>query len=347
MRPRTRNPGLPLRMVFFRGSYFYLQPLGGTRSKWISLGQDKARALHKYADIVAEMQTERLGNFPEFVDGWMKHPRGFLRYREKTQEEYKRMAGHIKKWFRQFDVEQVRPVHVARALDAKFPDKARSYNAYKALFSILFAHAAHVGLRDDNPAQMVRGVEEKKRDRYITDPELKAIIAAARIGKDGRETPSGQMVVCLIALGYVTAQRIGDLLRLKWSDVREDGIYFRPAKTVNSTGVRLLIRMTPALKAILDKAKGVPSEANALYVIHTLEGRPYKYSGARTAWDRACERAGVTDAHFHDLRAKALTDAKRAGLDAQTMAGHADPKMTAHYTKSREVVEVQPLEIAA
>jgi len=109
----------------------------------------------------------------------------------------------------------------------------------------------------------------------------------------------------------------------------------------------LLIRMTAALKSILDKAKGVPSEADALYVIHPLEGRPYKYSRARTAWDRACERAGVTDAHFYDLRAKALTDAKRAGLDAQTMAGHADPKMTAHYTKSREVVEVQPLEIAA
>ena len=44
-----------------------------------------------------------------------------------------------------------------------------------------------------------------------------------------------------------------------------------------------------------------------------------------------------------DLRAKALTDAKAQGLDAQKLAGHATEGMTAHYTKSRTVEMVVPL----
>lgn len=33
----------------------------------------------------------------------------------------------------------------------------------------------------------------------------------------------------------------------------------------------------------------------------------------------------------------------RVSLSAQALAGHADPKMTAHYTKAREVIEVEPV----
>ncbi|MDP9672791.1 UNVERIFIED_ORG: integrase [Burkholderia cepacia] len=49
--------------------------------------------------------------------------------------------------------------------------------------------------------------------------------------------------------------------------------------------------------------------------------------------------------HFHDLRAKALTDLKRqrGAAVAQSLAGHTTEGMTAHYTKSREVERVQPV----
>jgi integrase len=51
--------------------------------------------------------------------------------------------------------------------------------------------------------------------------------------------------------------------------------------------------------------------------------------------------------HFHDLRAKALTDKRRLeGAEAaQALAGHTTAKMTAHYTKSREVERVKPVSI--
>jgi hypothetical protein len=37
-------------------------------------------------------------------------------------------------------------------------------------------------------------------------------------------------------------------------------------------------------------------------VIHNLAGGQYTKDGIETAWQRACVRAGIKDAHFHDLR---------------------------------------------
>jgi len=44
------------------------------------------------------------------------------------------------------------------------------------------------------------------------------------------------------------------------------------------------------------------------------------------------------------MRAKALTDAKRQGLDAQKLAGHASAAMTEHYIKAREIDVVSTLD---
>jgi integrase len=46
---------------------------------------------------------------------------------------------------------------------------------------------------------------------------------------------------------------------------------------------------------------------------------------------------------FHDIRAKALTDAHNQGMDAQAMAGHSSSVMTEHYIKQREFKKVRPL----
>ncbi|WP_230948690.1 tyrosine-type recombinase/integrase [Burkholderia multivorans] len=130
----------------------------------------------------------------------------------------------------------------------------------------------------------------------------------------------------MVDLAYQTAQRIGDLLALNWRNVSEEGISFHPSKTVNSSGVRLLIEMTRNLRETLDRARGGKITAIGP-VICTHAGGRFTYIGAYSAWKRACQRArwayekdceerGITPnrlhligVHFHDLRAKALTEA--------------------------------------
>jgi integrase len=140
-------------------------------------------------------------------------------------------------------------------------------------------------------------------------------------------------------LAYPTAQRIGGLIEITLSDINEKGIAFRQ----NKTGKKLLVKMTPELNKAIERIHQLPHKIGSLVLFHTQKGRSYTYAGVSVMFRRAVKASGVKDFHFHDLRAKALTDAKKAGLDSQKLAGHATEKMTAHYIKRREIEEATPL----
>lgn len=358
---RKKASPLPARVYEKHGAWYFVD----TARKWHRLCA-KTDGLTRLYEELARFTREAdergaADTMPALVDDWLLAK--LRRYALKTREEYRRMATFIKSEFgSQWTVEDVRPTDIARFLDKHFSTKPNASNKYKALFSLIFAHAVRKGLRDRNPAREIEGAEEKTRDRYITDEEFDAVRAAALLGMDGRPTASGKIIVCLIDLAYQTAQRIGDLLALNWQDASDQGLFFHPTKTVNSSGVRLLIAMTPDLRATLDAAKTGKVKAIGP-IICTQDGARYTYSGAQTAWKRAGKRARaryeadckakgmapdaqfLVGMHFHDLRAKALTDKKRLeGADAaQALAGHTTADMTAHYTKAREIERVTPV----
>ncbi|ACR29189.1 tyrosine-type recombinase/integrase [Burkholderia glumae] len=358
---RKKASPLPARVYEKHGSWYFVD----MRRKWhrlCSTTDGLTRLYEQLAKFNREADERGIADtMPALIDDWLlvKLPK----YALKTREEYRRMATFVKSEFGpQWTVEDVRPADIARFLDKHFSTKPNTSNKYKALLSLIFAHAVRKGLRDRNPAREVAGAEEKARDRYITDMELEAVRAAALVGLDGRPTASGTTIVCLIDLAYQTAQRIGDLLALNWQDVSNDGLFFHPSKTVNSSGVRLLIQLTPDLRATLDAAKAGKVKAIGP-IICTQDGARYTYSGAQTAWKRAIKRARksyegecaakgtepdprfLVGMHFHDLRAKALTDKQRleGARAAQALAGHTTAEMTAHYTKAREVERVTPV----
>ncbi|HHH44918.1 MAG TPA: integrase, partial [Gammaproteobacteria bacterium] len=64
-----------------------------------------------------------------------------------------------------------------------------------------------------------------------------------------------------------------------------------------------------------------------------------------SAWRRLKQKCELDELHFHDIRAKSLTDAKRKmGSDyAQSLGNHASVETTEGYVKAREVNTVKPL----
>jgi integrase len=51
------------------------------------------------------------------------------------------------------------------------------------------------------------------------------------------------------------------------------------------------------------------------------------------------------DLHFHDIRAKAATDAANQGLNAQRLLGHKNRNQKDHYIKQRQIDKVTPLSL--
>ena len=189
-----------------------------------------------------------------------------------------------------------------------------------------------------NPVDSIRTMPLRARDRYITDSELRRIKVAACYGNDGKRTKSGKMICALIDMAYLTGQRISDLLSLEWKDVKQDHILFKPSKVENSTGAKIAIGMTQKLAEVITRLKALKTKDITRHVFVTQKGgQKYKYSGASTAWKRAVKRAGIENAHFHDLRAKALTDVDdRRGMgDAQRMGGHTTQNQTADYVRHK------------
>ena len=186
------------------------------------------------------------------------------------------------------------------------------------------------GWCDHNPCRGVRRHAEKPRDRYITDDELSRLRKAA-----------GPQWQCIIDMAYATALRRGDLMTLRLADIGPEGLSVVQQKTK----AKLLYTMTPELRALLDRVRRLHRRVGTLLLFATRTGQAYSESGWESSWRRIREKAGVKDIHFHDIRHRAITDAKqRFGIEhAQALAGHASVTMTEAYVTALEVVRVTPL----
>lgn len=325
------NTLLP-RMYFRHGAY-YLVELGG---RWLPLGRDYVEAVRAYGIKIAARAQESMG---ALVEDWKKEQLGA--YAASTQTDYRRMCDVIDAAFVDFRVVDVTPADVY-AFCAQWKTKPRTANMYRSLLAMVFTYGASTSWPNENPArQSMTFKKGKKRDRYLTDDEVQRIIAGARVAADGLKNRSGPMVAAAIELAYQTGQRIGDILALRLSDLTDEGIFFYPSKTRNNTGVKLVVTWTPKLREIVDACKAYGS-IKGLHLVRRLDGKPLSYSGFHSAWSRACARAGVEDAHIHDLKAKSLTDTEDV-REAQKRGGHATESQTAHYRKSRTVTRVKPV----
>lgn len=253
-----------------------------------------------------------------------------------TQKEHARLLEKAAAEFAEFEVADVRPADVSTSVKQLYAGRATAARHYKARLSTFFRWAVERGLRADNPCREIWLKAPAPRDRYITDDELLDIRQALLTGEDGKPTRAGAIAQCFVDLCYLTAQRPTDIRKLLWSQVRADGIAFKPTKTAGSSGAKVVVPLTAAIQEVLERARTF-GKVRSIYVIHALDGSPYTMSGIRSAWVRACRRAEVKNATIKDLRPKALTDAERAGYrieELKTAAAHSSVTTTEGYLKT-------------
>lgn len=344
-RRRREVPEWMQRVYESDGSWYFV-PRGG---KWIRLcrvSEGESRLLERLRDERAKLAAiEGIGNMPRLVGEYVKAFKDD--HKEKAWPKY---GDYVKPAFKNLNANQVDAAHVSKFLRTKYKDKLHMQRIMRAFLSGFFQWAIEERHAKTNPCRDVKLKKPAARTAYITDVEFAAIRDNMLKNKNGHKVPGGEMMQCFVDLCYLTAQRSTDIRELRWrqdpaapancSWVDQDAgvIHFKPTKTINSSGVAVDWPITAEIAAVLDRAKGI-GKIKGVHVIHTLLGKPYGATGARSAWDRACERAGLDGYTVKDIRAKALTDAKRAGYNIEEImvaAAHSDAKTTEIYIKDRE-----------
>lgn len=318
---------LPKRVYLKHGAYYFVT----TANKWVRLCAEKDGLPAMYRALAALTDAEATSDrMSAVISRWLEEKKA--EWSDKTAKDNERIAAIMSKRWAEF-----RPGDITTPLCNQYlKDYAktpRTYNLHRTILRQVLSFAALDGLRqgynpiDDVPRKSLGG-----RKRTVTDDEIKAVKKAAM-----QATRNGEALVQMIDLALLTGQRIGDLLKLRWQDVTKEGVLVEQSKT----GERLLIQWTPALRAAL---KACERGDRIGHVLKTQSGKGYQYAGIRSAWVRACERAGVQDLNIHDLRGRAGVDKTQAeGLEsAKALLGHRSIKMTEHYVDGKTARKVKP-----
>ena len=173
--------------------------------------------------------------------------------------------------------------------------------------------------------------ENNERLRFLTEGEIYGLLV---------ECPEHlrRIVECAINTGM----RRGEILSLKWKQIRNGFIYLRKTKTKNARQIpinedlsdifkRIKCEQHPKADNVVDLTGqpllGVPSEYVFVY-----KGEPLK--GIKRSFKTALKNAGIEDFRFHDLRHTFASQVLLKGgslKDVQELLGHKTMTMTLRY----------------
>lgn len=336
----SENKGLPARWKLVHGAYYYRVP-PGLEYLWDD----------KQMFRLGKQLHDAYKTWAERVEGHIKHNNiGHLLDRYALEitpaKAPKSQAGdhfHIKRLrpvFGEMAIGLITPQHVYKYMDKRTAKVAAKREI--ALLSHAFTKAVEWGYINKHPFKgEIRLAGEKPRSRYVEDGEILEILALPTVQSKG----SVGAIQAYIRLKLLTGLRRGDLLRLKISSLKDDGIHI----TTNKTGKPVIYEWSEELRLAVDLAKSARPVDVAPHLFCNRCGQGYidETTGRANGWDSMWQRfmkrvlteTKVTERFTeHDLRAKVGSDAESLERARQLLA-HADSKITQRvYRRKPEVI---------
>lgn len=159
--------------------------------------------------------------------------------------------------------------------------------------------------------------EKNQRIRYLTEAEIERLLEECQ----GRKHLH-RIVICAL----ITGMRKGEILSLKWNQVRNGFIYLEKTKTKNKREIPINEDLTQNFKEIR-KEQGLTSEYVFTYSTRSISRIDRAFKGA-------LDRAGIEDFKFHDLRHTFVSHQFMRGAtmkEVQEQLGHKTMTMTLRY----------------
>lgn len=203
------------------------------------------------------------------------------------------------------------------------------------------------GYTEYNPCLQIEFNHERPREEYQDDEAFMRVYAKAL-----------PLLQCMMDLAQMNGARRGMLLSLSLADcdLNGPGVWFTPNKRRRGASVkRKLASWTDDLRAVIERAlalrakvrggqKDVDDLATAPLFLNRF-GKAVSETGFNSMWGRARRAAGFGKHafHFHDIKAKALSDSPTLE-DAMKRGDHVEPRTTRRvYTRKPDVVVPLPM----
>lgn len=219
--------------------------------------------------------------------------------------------------------------------------RATPYLANRALavLSKMLNLAEVWGLRDDNtnPCRHVGKYRETKRERYLTNVELKRLgDVLAKAEAANAESP---YFIAAIRLLILTGARLAEITTLKWEHVDFEHRLLRLSDS--KTGQKEIVLNNAAL----DILRNVPRTTGNPHVI--VGGRDGQHLvNMKGPWGRIRQEAGLDGLRIHDLRHSFASVAAGMGESLPVIGkllGHTQAQTTARYAH----LQMDPLRAAS
>jgi len=177
--------------------------------------------------------------------------------------------------------------------------KPATVNRELACLKSIFNKGIRNGVAERNPTQGLKLLKENNvRDRVLSSEEYACLLAY-----------SASYLKPIIRLAYLTGMRLGEILGLTWGqvDLREGFIKLEPEDTKTNEG-----RLVPLNGELVEMFKAMHRGLPGVTVF-TRNGKPV--TSIREAFTSACQKAGIKNFTFHDLRHTFVNNRRLEGHD--------------------------------
>lgn len=205
----------------------------------------------------------------------------------------------------------------------------------------VFKEAQHYGEVPPgyNPALATKQPRRKITRQRLSLEEWKKIFDIA----DARHRYMGNAML----LALVTGQRLGDISRMKFSDIWDDHLHVIQEKTGSKIAIPLSLRLNAINWSLRDVVARCRDYAVSAYLVHFFRSTSQAERGAQVKantltmnFSKARDLARIdwgegSPATFHEQRSLSERLYKEQGLDTQKLLGHKTQQQTDRYHDDR------------
>lgn len=205
----------------------------------------------------------------------------------------------------------------------------------------VYKEAQHAGEVEPgyNPAMATRKpVNKVQRERFDLE-EWRVIFNAAETAQN--------YVQNSMLLAVITGQRLGDISRMKFSDVWDDHLHVEQEKTGMKLAIPLSLRCNEleiSLREVINRCRDMIVSPYILHIHHTTgkakRGGQVSSASITASFSHVRDRSGLkwtegTPPTFHEQRSLSERLYRAQGIDTQKLLGHRSQVMTDRYNDDR------------